>query len=89
VLAYPKLEAVIGEVDDLVELFALTAIVVEPTETVDLVRDSDDNRLIEAARTGDADVIVTGDQDLLSLESVGQISIMPAREFLETVLPAP
>jgi uncharacterized protein len=89
VLAYPKLEAVIGEVDDLVELFALTAIVVEPTETVDLVRDSDDNRLIEAARTGGADVIVTGDQDLLSLESVGQISIMPVREFLETVLSAP
>jgi predicted nucleic acid-binding protein len=59
------------------------------TETVDLVRDSDDNRLIEAARTGGADVIVTGDQDLLSLESVGQISIMPVREFLETVLSAP
>lgn len=39
-----------------------------PTVTVDLVRDPDDNRLIEAAQAGGAEVIVTGDKDLLTRE---------------------
>ena len=30
-----------------------------------------------------ADVIVTGDQDLLTLGRIGQISILTPREFLE------
>jgi predicted nucleic acid-binding protein len=32
-----------------------------------------------------ADVIVTGDQDLLTLGSVDQIRILTPREFLETL----
>jgi uncharacterized protein len=39
VLAYPKLQAVIGDADELIELLALAAIMVTPTETVELVRD--------------------------------------------------
>jgi uncharacterized protein len=85
VLSYPKLQAVIGEADELIELLALAAIMVTPTETVELVRDPDDNRLIEAARTGRADVIVTGDQDLLTLGRVDQIEILTARQFLEAL----
>ncbi len=86
VLTYPKLEAVIGQTSELVELITLAAIVVEPTETVDIVRDPDDNRLIEAALAGDADVIVTGDQDLLTLRGVGQVRIVTPRAFLEVEL---
>jgi len=82
VLGYPKLPAVIGDAEELIELLALTAIVVTPTETVELVRDPDDNRLIEAALTAQADAIVTGDQDLLTLEHVDQIRILTPREFL-------
>ena len=84
VLSYPKLQAVIGDSDELIELLALAAIVVTPTKTVELVRDPDDNRLIEAAQAGGADVIVTGDKDLLTLEEVGQISMLTPREFLAT-----
>jgi putative PIN family toxin of toxin-antitoxin system len=40
--------------------------VITLTDTVELVRDPDDNRLIEAALAAHADVIVTGDQDLLT-----------------------
>jgi uncharacterized protein len=87
VLAYPKLQAVIGDADELIKLLALAAIVVTPTETVELVRDPDDNRLIEAALAASADVIVTGDQDLLTLGHVGQISILTPREFLESLNP--
>jgi predicted nucleic acid-binding protein len=37
------------------------------------------------ARTGRADVIVTGDQDLLTLGGVDQIEILTARQFLEAL----
>lgn len=88
VLSYPKLQAVIGDGDELIELIellALAAIVVTPTEAVEIIRDPDDNRLIEAAQAGQADIIVTGDQDLLTLMHIEQISILTPREFLETL----
>jgi len=85
VLSYPKLQAVIGDADALIELLALGAVVINPTETVAVSRDPDDDRLIEAAVTANADVIVTGDQDLLTLGSVDQIRILTPREFLETL----
>lgn len=86
VLDYPKLQPVIGPAAEFVELFALAAIVVVPTERVEVVRDPDDNRLIEAALAGDADVIVSGDQDLLTLRRVDRVSIMSVREFIDTKL---
>ena len=89
VLTYPKLQAVVGEPGELVELLALSAIVVIPTHTVEVSRDPDDDRLIEAALAGEAAVIVTGDQDLLSLQRVSQIRIMTPPEFLDTHLPGP
>jgi putative PIN family toxin of toxin-antitoxin system len=88
VLSYPKLQAVIGDADQLIKLLALAAIVVTPTQTVEIVRDPDDDRLIEAAQAGQADVIVTGDQDLLTLGRVGQIEILTPREFLDTLQPS-
>jgi len=59
VLSYPKLQAVIGGADELTELLALASVVINPTETVAVSRDPDDDRLIEAALAANADVIVT------------------------------
>jgi uncharacterized protein len=87
VLTYPKLQVVIGDADELIDLLALAAIVVTPTEAVELVRDPDDDRLIEAALAAHADLIVTGDQDLLTLGHVNQIQILTPREFLEVLQP--
>ena len=89
VLSYPKLQAVIGDADEFVELMALTAIVVTPTTTVELARDPDDDRLLEAAPAGEAEAIVTGDLDLLTLQRVGQIRILAARDFLDSNLSGP
>jgi uncharacterized protein len=83
VLSYPKLQTVVGDADELIKLLALAAIVVTPTETVTISRDPDDDRLIEAALEADADVIVSGDQDLLTLGRIGHIQILTPREFLE------
>ena len=85
VLNYPKLQEVVGDADELVKFLALAAVLVTPTQTVTISRDPDDDRLIEAALAANADVIVTGDQDLLTLGSVDQIRILTPRQFLETL----
>jgi len=87
VLNYPKLQEVVGDADELVKFLALAAVLVTPTETVTISRDPDDDRLIEAALAANADVIVTGDQDLLTLGSIGQIQVLTPREFVESLHP--
>jgi putative PIN family toxin of toxin-antitoxin system len=82
VLHYPKLATVVGDPDEIVDLLALTSVMVEPTETVDVVRDPDDNRVVEVAIAGSADVIVTGDADLLDLRAVGSVRVLTATQFL-------
>jgi putative PIN family toxin of toxin-antitoxin system len=56
---------------------------VVPAESVSVCRDPDDNRILEAAVAGRADYIVTGDADLLSMQSFQQIPIVTVSDFLE------
>lgn len=57
---------------------------VTPLETLDVVHaDPSDNRFLEAAITGNADWIVSGDSHLLSLDQFQGIPIIAAREFLD------
>lgn len=51
--------------------------------TRDLARDPDDNRVLEAAIAGKADVIVTGDADLLDLQMVEGIRVVTSAAFTE------
>jgi putative PIN family toxin of toxin-antitoxin system len=57
--------------------------VVHPKESINKVRDVDDNRVLEAAVEGKCHYIITGDKDLLDLKSYNQITILTPREFLE------
>lgn len=61
-------------------LFAMK--MVEPTTHVDICRDPDDNKFIDCAIDGGCIYIVSGDKDLLSLESYGDIEIVTVSEFL-------
>lgn len=47
-------------------------------------RDPKDDFILECPVTGNADVIVTGDKDLLSLGMHGSIKILTARQYLES-----
>ncbi len=61
---------------------------VEPQQTVTLISaDPQDNRVLEAALAGDADVIVSGDRHLLDLKTFGAVSIVTPRELLRILLP--
>ena len=56
--------------------------IVLPKETIDILADMPDNRVLEAAVEGECDVIVTGDADLLALKKYRNIQILSPEEFL-------
>ena len=86
VLTYPKLQRYYTDEERtrFVALVMALGEVVDLPETIPRIcRDLDDDRLIACAVVGEADVIVSGDNDLLALERVGDIPILTAAQFLE------
>jgi putative PIN family toxin of toxin-antitoxin system len=70
-------------VEAAVAQMARIAAVVEPTEVVQVVRaDPADDRVLEAARAFDADVIVSGDRHLLDLGTWSEIKVLSPAEFI-------
>lgn len=69
----PNIEASINE----------SFLIVQPKQSINIVRDKDDNRVLEAAVEGKCDFIVTGDQDLLDLSKFKNIKIITPTQFLE------
>ena len=45
-------------------------------------RDSDDDKFLETALIGDADDLISGDNDLLVLQQIGSIPILSIADFL-------
>lgn len=62
------------------EVVALCTLV-GPGETITACRDPDDNRVLECAAAADAEYIVSGDQDLLSLHPFRGIQILSPASF--------
>lgn len=56
--------------------------VVRPRGRVTILSDDADNRILECARTGRADLIVTGDRAMLALGRYRDIEIKSRREYL-------
>ena len=60
--------------------------IVEPLEKLDVVKeDPDDNKILECAKEGKVDYIVTQDKHLLKLKSFEGIEILNPCEFLKKV----
>lgn len=82
---YPLFTKRVTELIDNIEVIAET---VEPIPDKDLPihsRDPEDDFLIASALGGNADSLVTGDEDLLALNgttALGKLKIITAREFL-------
>jgi uncharacterized protein len=50
---------------------------------IGICRDPKDDFILECAQTGNADLIVTGDNDLLSLKRFGAAEILTPRQYLD------
>ena len=58
---------------------------VVPRKRLTILEDEPDNRILECAATGHADVIVTGDRAMLNLKKYQQIRILSLRQFLDVI----
>ena len=67
--------AFIQDLDSVAELVIIT-------QTVHVCRDPKDNMILELAINGEADPIITGDQDLLALDSFHGIPIRTPAQYL-------
>ena len=84
VLKRPKFKIERAELDDFSALLLDRAEFVIPLERIHAVSaDPSDNKFLEAAVAGGANLIVSGDGQLLELEIFRDIPIVSAREFIE------
>ena len=74
-----------GERDaaDAVKTIGRAAELIKPSTTVSVLKDEGDNRILECAVKGHADVIISGDHHLLDLKKYGGIAILRPAEFLD------
>lgn len=70
-------------IQTVVALILLRGEGVTPTERIAACRDPKDDKFLEVAVAGEADVIVSGDEDLLILHPYAGIPIVPPSEFLQ------
>lgn len=79
----------IGESSGLIDLYLKfkrllqkKAKIVIPNEKISVCRDEDDNRFLEVAVTSQAEFVITGDRDLLTLKKYQRTKILSPKEFL-------
>jgi len=70
---------------DFITALVESSVLVEIKETITACRDPKDNMVLELAVSGQAEVIVTGDEDLLILNPFEEIAILNPKDFLETL----
>jgi putative PIN family toxin of toxin-antitoxin system len=56
---------------------------VQPDEQIHVLSDEPDNRVLECAVSGNADVIVTGDREFLALDSFQGVRIVTLKDYLD------
>jgi putative PIN family toxin of toxin-antitoxin system len=86
VLHYPRIRRRSNWVEERIAAFMETlradSTVVVPIAELKVVRDPDDNRFLEAAVAGEADCLVTLDEDLLSVGHYEGIAVVTPARFL-------
>lgn len=88
VLSRPAFDRYIDEEDRLkfLSLLIKEATLIEIDETIKECRDPKDDKFLELAVNGNANIVVSGDKDLQVLHPFRNIPILSPREFLDTNL---
>jgi uncharacterized protein len=84
VLSRPKFQKIISpeQIDTLIVLIRRRSRFVEVTSQIALSRDSKDDFLLALSIDGQADYLLTGDEDLLVLQKIEQTSILKIADFM-------
>lgn len=77
------LSADVDRIRSVVVQITRSATVIRPTTKLDVVIDESDNRILECAVDGGADLIVSGDRHLLQLSEFQDIEIVTVAEALD------
>ncbi|WP_199317286.1 putative toxin-antitoxin system toxin component, PIN family [Planktothricoides raciborskii] len=85
----PKLQKYFSadKVKELLELLAVIGVSIEIRSEVSLCRDAKDNFLLALAKDSQANFLITGDADLLTLGSFAGTKIITYQDFLEQINP--
>lgn len=70
-------------VDKWVQDITLFAQLVIPVYKTIICRDAKDNMILDTALSGNADYIITGDKDLLTLHMFGNVTILTPKAFIQ------
>jgi uncharacterized protein len=77
------------ELDEIIGSLGRVAQLVEPTQSLTVIRDDpDDDKILECAVSSDSQFVISGDKHLLQLGQYQQIRIVTAAEFM-TLIPQP
>jgi putative PIN family toxin of toxin-antitoxin system len=71
------------EIIEILDIIDQQAIFVEVTSEIKKCRDEKDNFLLSLAVDGNADFLITGDQDLLELKAIEKTQIVTINQYLE------
>jgi uncharacterized protein len=87
VFSKPKINKhfTLDQIDEFFDLFLEAAEIISLKTKTDLCRDPKDNYLLSLALDANADYLITGDNDLLVLEKMGNTRIISYAEF-ETIV---
>lgn len=72
--------------DYIIEIMAISDIVTPPGELSVVETDPDDDMVLETASIGDADMIITGDVHLLTLNRYEDVDIIGAKDLIERTI---
>lgn len=87
VILKPKLRKYFlpGALDEMLAAFEPFIDFIEVKSKIEVCRDVKDNFLLALAKDGDADYLITGDSDLLSIKKYEEIKILTFAEFIASV----
>ena len=69
------------QIDGIFKLLAEYALCVKVQSKIDICRDAKDNYLLALAIDSNANYLITGDKDLLSVEKIGTTQIVSFKDF--------
>lgn len=72
-----------ADIETILRLMLLRGQAITPTRSITACRDPKDNKFLEVAVTGQAEALVSGDEDLLVLHPFEGIPIVSPAEFLK------